>query len=76
MKYLQYLLPGDELVADEETLDFHKGYKYKVVNVYRKGRDLIFTVFNKKQQEVIFENYGHLFKTPKGLENKLILNVN
>lgn len=58
MNYTNYLLPGDKVKSNIESLDFHKGLTYEIANVYQNGREVIVTVLSKKREEIIFNDYA------------------
>jgi len=64
MNLINYLLPGDLVKAKHENLDFHKGEKYKIANIYQNGINLIVTVYSKKGDEFLFNTGMFAFSSP------------
>lgn len=52
MNYELYLMPGDTLVCDRESLYFHRDMKYKVSKCYQKDGKVIVFMFDKYGNEI------------------------
>ena len=59
----RFLLPGDEVISNNETINFHKGEKYKIKQVFHHKGKLLYVVENKWGDGITIQ-YNEEFEIP------------